>query len=107
MIKRFVFGMMLIIGLPGTLLAESGNPVVRFSFNYKILGTLPYDSVVPPKKNDASNRENTDQNVIKEVPKARRQPVPLPVTVKVKPVKIIKPKITRPRIIKPVINVIH
>jgi hypothetical protein len=34
--------------------------------------------------------------VIKEVPKARKVTVPRQVTVKVQPVKVIKPKITRP-----------
>ena len=79
----------LFISLPGGLLADTGGPVCHFKFT----NLLASDSIPPPSQvksivvtNDRATRE---VKTIKVVPKARRQPVPVPVTIEIKPIKII------------------
>ena len=61
---------------------------------------MPDTIPVVPKPAEATTANNEPVKpvvtVIKEVPKARKVSVPKPVTIKVKPVKIIKPKIIKP-----------
>lgn len=52
-------------------------------------GTKPGPAIAP-------NTGKPVATVIKEVPKARKVAVPRPVAIKVKPVKVVKPKIIRP-----------
>jgi hypothetical protein len=56
--------------------------------------TIPATKKIPETKTDNSSTGTT----IKEVPKAKKQiaPVAVPVQVKLKPIKIIKPKIIKP-----------
>jgi len=91
----------LFLSLPGWLLADTGGPVWHFKFtNLLASDTIPPSSQV--KSTVVTNDQATGEvKTIKVVPKARRQPVPVPVKIEVKPVKIIKP------IIKPIIKVLH
>ena len=82
--------------------ANDGKPVLHFNKNYSI--TLPcLSDTLPPKVKslDIDNNQPVEE-IIKAVPKARKQAVPIPVTLQVKPVIIVKPKI-----IKPIIKVLH
>jgi hypothetical protein len=88
------------IALPHLVWAGSGKPVDTTRFSNTVIIALPSDTIIPKKK--VSSGEEKPATVIKIVPKARRQSIPLPVKVEVKPVKILKPKI-----IKPVIKVLH
>lgn len=101
LIAGFVF-----ISLPGWLLADTGEPFCHFKFtNLVASDTIPPPSQV--KSTVVTNDQATGEvKTIKVVPKARRQPVPVPVTIEVNPVKIIKPTIIKP-IIKPIIKVLH
>lgn len=96
LITGFIF-----LCLPGWLLADTGGPICHFKFtNIVASDTIPPPSQV--KSTVVTNDQATGEvKTIKVVPKARRQPVPVPVTIEVKPVKIIKP------IIKPIIKVLH
>ncbi|MDB5276086.1 MAG: hypothetical protein JWR61_1041 [Ferruginibacter sp.] len=95
-ILRCVTGLILMI-VPELTKASDGKPVIHFVMISKMqTDTVPPKATVPDNTVDMSA-----ENVIKEVPKSRKQPVPIPV-IKVIPVKIIKPKI-----IKPVIKIIH
>ena len=65
-------------------------------FMHVLTDTIP--TAVKPVEATAAKpvTEKPVATVIKEVPKARKVAVPKPVTVKVNPVKIIKPKIIKP-----------
>lgn len=105
-ISKGLIAAFLFISSPGWLLADTGGPVRHFKFT----NLLASDTIPPPyqvKSTVVTNDQPTgDVKTIKVVPKARRQPVPVPVTVEIKPIKIIKPKIIKP-IIRPVIKVLH
>ncbi len=98
-IKRLVV-IFLIIGLPQVVLAIDVKPLKGFDF-IPVLQNSIADTIPPVNKTTEKIDQKRDDDIIKVVPKARRQPIPLPV-VKIEPVKIIKPKI-----IKPVIKVLH
>jgi hypothetical protein len=96
-IKRLVV-FFLIISLPQFVIASEEIPLKHFR---SVLQNKISDTTLPGKKGTEKIDEKPGNNIIKVVPKARRQPIPLPM-VKVNPVKIIKPKI-----IRPVIKVLH
>jgi len=97
--KGFI-GMFFIISLPQWVMAKEGKPLSNITFNH-IANLIQSDTLPPPKKSTAGTNDKPAVATIKVVPKARRQPVPIPVIVKVKPVKIVKP------IIRPVIRILH
>jgi len=102
-LKGFI-GMFFMISIPQWVLASDGKPVCNFTFNHTAINLIQFDTIPPPKKSTEITNDKPRADIIKEVPKARRQPVPIPVNVNIKPVKIIKPKI---KIIKPLIRVLH
>lgn len=87
----------------------TGGPEARFKLNRQMISFLEKDTIqVPGLKNDTATGVNNQVvakkpsgNVIKRVPVARRLPIPVPVKVNIKPVRIIQP------IIKPIIKVLH
>ncbi len=97
--------------LPHLSRAEGGKPFSGISCNLaieKVAGdtVVPKDSKENSTTKDDKNDQPTPSQVVKVIPKARRQPVPVPVKVNVQPVKIIKPKIIKP-VVKPVIKILH
>lgn len=100
------------ISVPYFLFAAVGTPSGRIQIHYPELNQMPGDTTVPAKdpktveKKEENAGENNPAQVVKVIPKARRQPIPVPVKVNVQPVKIITPKIIKP-VIKPVIKLIH
>jgi hypothetical protein len=99
-ICKVFLGISFFIALPHVTLAGAGKPVDTLQVNPAVIHALPSDTIIPKKK--TKRVEEKHATVIKVVPKARRQSIPIPVKVKVRPVKIIKPKI-----IKPVLKVIR
>jgi hypothetical protein len=63
---------------------------------------MPADTIVPAPKPAEGTPPGTEEKrvtaVVKEVPKARKVSAPKQVAIKVKPVKVIKPKIIKPAI---------
>ena len=104
MLKRFR-GLIFLMILPMLTRANDGKPVLHhpmiISFS---AAALQSDTTRKAKSPDIANNKPADNvisdDIIKVVPKARKQAVPIPV--KLKPVKIIKPKI-----IKPVIRILN
>lgn len=100
------------VSIPHFLFAAVGKPSGKFQLNYPALNQILGDTTVPAKdqksveKKDENTGENNPGQVVKVIPKARRQPIPVPVKVNVQPVKIITPKIIKP-VIKPVIKIFH
>lgn len=96
--------------------AADGKPCTDIKMKYVQMPqisdtTIPEkDQKSPQEKTAGEKQENTVQDktveVVKVIPNARRQPIPVPVKVNVKPVKIIKPKIIKP-VVKPVIKILH
>lgn len=100
--KCFV-GLFFLISIPQWVIANDGKPVLHFSICHLSTPALQMDTV-PPKVKSPDNVDNNKpvEAIIKVVPKARKQVVPIPVSIPVKPSIIIKPKI-----IKPIIKVLH
>lgn len=101
-LKSFI-GMIFLMNFPIWVLASQGKPVGNVKVSSIAVNLILSDTIPSPKKNTETSTDKPVETAIKEVPKAHRQVVPVPV-IKVKPIKIIKPKI---KIIKPVINVLH
>ncbi len=100
-LKGFI-GIFFMISMPKWVLARDGKPVCNLAFNHTVISAIQSDTLPPPPgKIMESNKDMPAVDIIKVVPKAHKQPVPIPVNVQVKPVKIIKPIIT------PVIRVLH
>lgn len=105
--------------IPHLGLAANGKPFDSKT-NYRLVQltiadtTLPVTAKNTPDKPDqkpaVKEEEKNDPHlpvqVVKVIPKARRQPIPVPVKVNVRPVKIMKPKIIKP-VVKPVIKILH
>lgn len=58
------------------------------------------DSAAPQPKPGETQQGTTIPEIIKEVPKSRRQvkPLPIPGPIPVKPIRVIKPKLIRPKL---------
>lgn len=82
---------------------RAGNAAVRSFSNYSVALRAQSDTL-PPKATNATTDATTDQTdaLIKTIPKARRQAIPIPVSLQVKPIILVKPGI-----LKPIIKVLH
>jgi hypothetical protein len=101
LLKGFI-GVLFIISIPQLVLANDSKPGCNFTMDLIAFNSIQSDTLPPATTITAGTNDNPAPNIIKEVPKARRLPVPIPVSVNVKPVIMIKPKI-----IKPLIRVLH
>ena len=82
--------------------ANNGKPAIHLQTIFYRATTNRADTLPPQKKTGDATENATSDEVIKTVPKARRQPIPIPVGVQIKPIILIKPKI-----IKPIIKILH
>jgi hypothetical protein len=87
-----------LVAAPVSGFANDGKPVYHMKFRYVMVTHLLTDSL--PVK--AAKMVSAPDSAIREVPKSRKQQVPIAVTTQIKPIKIIKPKI-----IKALIKVLH
>lgn len=106
-------GLIIIFGIivtPRFVFAGNGKPCTALKINYAAINHIIADTTLPePGEKPAPKKEEVVDKtveVVKVIPKARRQPIPVPVKVNVQPVKIIKPKIIKP-VVKPVIKILH
>ena len=95
-------GIIFLINFPHWAFGFTRKPEQNIIYDKALFNPIQPDSL--PPKNNASPKSDDKINVeqIKVVPKARNLPAPIPISVKVKTVKIIKPNI-----IKPIIKGIH
>lgn len=98
-VAPFIFTILSILLCPIFAKANDGKPTYNNSINKLILPNLV--DTLPPKKKDAASSDNTSEDIIKVLPKARKQAIPIPVNLAIKPVILIKP------IIKPIIKILH
>ncbi len=101
-----------IVSLPHFSFAGDGKPATSIKMDYALINQIVADTTLPAQDQKTSEKkeEKADNNdpveVVKVIPKARRQAIPMPVKINVQPVKIIKPKIIKP-VLKPVIKILH
>ena len=91
----------LMLGLSHQGKANDGKPVVHLAIATLHM-SMTGDTSVPRKIPTESMTTKPADDIIKTVPKVRRQAVPIPVNVQIKP-----PVIITPKIIKPVIRILH
>jgi hypothetical protein len=109
--RRFILkGLIVIVYMitaPKWTMAEGGKPLPRIKMDYRVIVHMIADTTLPEKAKESTDKkkEKTEEQspvqVVKVIPIARRQPIPVPVKVNVRPVKIIKP------VVKPVIRILH
>jgi len=98
--RFFLIGsVFMILSMAG--MGNDGKPYTRFRLNQDMVRFF-YDSI-PDNKTDnkkvlEDNADKKQVDLIKEVPKSRKQvkPIAVPVAVSIKPVQVIKPKIIKP-----------
>lgn len=95
----FIFTILSLIFCPIFTKANDGKPTNTTNINKIVLPVMV--DTIPPKNKDAASSDNAGGDVIKVLPKARKQAIPIPVNLAVKPVIIIKP------IVKPIIKILH
>jgi hypothetical protein len=100
LLKGFLF-LAAICTSPSAVWAGTGKPFCKTGINEVIHLHLMQDTVPKPVKPAETTTPKKEVDVIKSIPVARKQPIPVPVKVKVTPVKI-----TKPKILKPVINLL-
>lgn len=98
-IVRFVLISCLFITGPLVMFAGDAKPQPHFYLNTNIIRSIN-DTLPDIKKTIPENTDKKPEDIIKEVPKARKQvkPIAIQTTTVIRPVKIIKPKIIKPSI---------
>jgi hypothetical protein len=109
--RRFILKGFIVIfcmlTLPQLTMAKGGKPLPGIKMDYGMITRMIADTTLPETakkstdKKEGKSDEQTSVQVVKVIPLARRQPIPVPVKVNVQPIKIIKP------IVKPVIRILH
>ena len=79
---------------------ETGEKKERFLSGIHLIPPVT-DTVPSPAKPGETQKEEKKIPDIKKVPKSRRQmkPLPIPVPVRIKPIKIITPKVLKPKVL--------
>ena len=90
----------LLAGLfPKISLATGGKP--NIVFKETLMNSIQDTTLPSPDQTTVNTKNDKKINTIKVLPKPHRQPIPVPVKVKIPKVKIIKP------VMKPVIRILH
>ena len=89
--------MMVVVGSSTNAIASHKS--VPCSFTKCQFNQLKYTDTIPPavKTVDPTSAKPADE-MIKTVPKVRKQQLPVPVNIKVKPVKVTQPKVIKPKL---------
>jgi hypothetical protein len=98
-VLKSLVAVLLVWFLPKSSLADGGKPTIVFP---EILVHVLQDTTIPVRTKAVVNTKGKKKaKTIKVLPKTHRQPVPVPLNVKVPKVKIIKP------VVKPVIKILR
>ncbi len=92
---KYFAGMFFLISIPQLVTANDAKPVLHFSNCTFVLQRAQIDTLLPTGKKTDNPDNKPVTEIIKTVPKARKQVAPILVPVQVKPPIIIKPKIIR------------
>ncbi|MCW3093642.1 MAG: hypothetical protein JWP81_4711 [Ferruginibacter sp.] len=96
LVLRYFIGVFILLNAPQLASGNNGNPRLRFE---NCIGGMPgnhTDTLPPSPKSEDNTVTKPGDGIIKAVPKARKQALPLPVVSSVKPIQIIRPKIIKP-----------
>ena len=98
-ILKSLVALLLVGFLPKLSMATGGKP--NIAFRETLMNSIK-DTILPvPAQTAVNTKDKKKVKTIKVLPKTHRQPIPVPVNVKVPKVKIINP------IVKPVIKILH
>ncbi len=100
--SKCIVGMLFLANFPIWVCAMDGKPVLHFSTRRTVTTGCQMDTIPPKVKSVDDLNKKPAEEIIKVVPRVRKQAVPVPVSIPIKPPIIIKPKI-----IKPVIKILH
>ena len=92
--------MLVVVGSSTSAIAYHKSKPCRFTtsqFNQLKAKTIS-DTIPPAVKTVDPTSAKPAGDMIKTVPKVRKQQLPVPVNIKVKPVKIAKPKVIKPKL---------
>lgn len=98
-ILKSLVALLLVGGVPKLSLATGGKPGIVF--REALMRSIGDTTLPSPAQTTVKTREGKNVKTIKVLPKAHRQPIPVPVQVKVPKIKIIKP------VVKPVLKILH
>ena len=97
MVLRCFIGVFILLNAPVLVNGENGKPILHIR---NCLAGMPDNQAdtIPAsvKSSDNAVAAKPAEEIIKTVPKVRKQAVPIPVVVPVNPIKIVKPKIVKP-----------
>ncbi|MDO9376105.1 MAG: hypothetical protein Q7T76_16905 [Ferruginibacter sp.] len=95
---RVMLGLLVVVSSSTTAIATHKSAPCKFTTS-QFNQIITINDTIPPavKTVDPTTAKPADE-MIKTVPKVRKQQLPVPVNIKVKPVKIIKPKVIKPNL---------
>lgn len=98
MMCRAVLGLLVVVGSSTKAIANHKSLPCSFTTSqFNQLKKTP-DTIPPAVKTVDPTSAKPAGDMIKTVPKVRKQQLPVPVNIKVKPVKIAKPKVIKPKL---------
>ena len=98
-ILKSLVAVLLVWLLPKSSFATGGAPTIVF--REALMNSIQDTTLPVPEQTVVNTKDKKKVKTIKVLPKTHRQPIPVPVNVKVPKVKIINP------IVKPVIKILH
>ena len=98
-ILKSLVALLLVGFLPKLSLATGGKPTIVF--RETLMNSIQDTTLPVPEQTVVNTKDKKKVKTIKVLPKTHRQPIPVPVKVKVPQVKIIKP------VVKPIIKILH
>ena len=95
---RAVFGLLVVVGSVTKATADHNSLPCRFTTSQLNQLKITSDTIPPAVKTVDPTPAKPADDMIKTVPKVRKQQMPVPVKAKVKPVKIKQPKVIKPKL---------
>jgi hypothetical protein len=95
---RAVFGLLVVVGSVTKATADHQSLPCRFTTSQFNQLKIKTDTIPPAAKTVDPTSAKPADDMIKTVPKVRKQQMPAPVKVKVKPVKTTQPKVIKPKL---------
>ena len=96
MVLRCFIGVFILLNVPQLVSGKSGKSKHCFGICLAVMPGDQTDTLPPKMKSDDKADNKPVEKIIKAVPKARKQAVPVPVVIPVNPIKIVKPIIVKP-----------
>ena len=95
---RAVFGLLVVVGSVTKTIAHHKSLPCKFTTSQFNQLKTTLDTIPPAVKTVDPTPAKPADDMIKTVPKVRKQQMPVPVKIKVKPVKTTQPKVIKPKL---------